>query len=356
MEQKLYIFGRTPGLSFAELSSCTHTKRLSTLSSFGGDISLSHLGGSVKKAEFIQEITSPLEAENTLVDILCGESKKSFGLSAIDCRLPLQRMGLSIKKKVKHKNAKSLRLVADVKGQIPTGTILKEKLIDREFLFIKIPSGYVLARTTDIQPISAFAARDYAKPQRDARNGMLPIKLAMMMLNIASKGKKITIHDPFCGTGTVVTEGIRLGLTGSGADISAGMVTASKKNTEHIGATASYIQKDATEKSQPLCDAIVTEGYLGPPVSKLPEAAAQKKVTTEIAQLWKGVLDSARTKCIVACLPIFMKNGEVVQSSAPSVHAVAEKQGWHMHAPSTWLYARKSHTIGRQVVLFTKNS
>lgn len=64
-------------------------------------------------------------------------------------------------------------------------------------------------RTSFVQDIESYTARDQARPMRDARVGMLPPKLAQIIINLALSNNDITeVLDPFCGTGVVLQEGI----------------------------------------------------------------------------------------------------------------------------------------------------
>ncbi|MBQ6438364.1 hypothetical protein IJJ12_03200, partial [bacterium] len=71
-----------------------------------------------------------------------------------------------------------------------------------------IPAGQrlLLARTLTAQNIDDWTLRDRAKPYADHRKGMLPPKLARIMVNLAL-GEQVladkpafSLYDPFCGT------------------------------------------------------------------------------------------------------------------------------------------------------------
>ena len=51
---------------------------------------------------------------------------------------------------------------------------------------------------------------------------MIPPKLARTMINLAvgeNDPKSITVFDPFCGTGTILMEGLMVGVTVMGSDL-----------------------------------------------------------------------------------------------------------------------------------------
>jgi tRNA G10 N-methylase Trm11 len=59
--------------------------------------------------------------------------------------------------------------------------------------------------TIACQDIDAYTKRDTSK-SRDMVVGMMPPKLAQIMINLATEGRKEIIYDPFCGLGTILIE------------------------------------------------------------------------------------------------------------------------------------------------------
>ncbi len=137
----------------------------------------------------------------------------------------------------------------------------------------RLDRGYVLARFVFVQNIDAYTIRDFGKPFRDAKLGMLPPKLAQTMINLLPKDNIHTIYDPFCGTGTICFEAGLAGFSSWGSDLLDSNITGCNKNldffTETLGVNKNifrFFQADATKLSKlPDNFAIVTEGYLGTP-------------------------------------------------------------------------------------------
>src|SRR6185503_16098722 len=96
----------------------------------------------------------------------------------------------------------------------------------------------LLAQTLFVQDIEAYGARDQARPARDARVGMLPPKLAQIILNLsagplrpaAPQLERLRILDPFCGTGVILQEALLMGYSVLGTDIEPRMADYSKRN------------------------------------------------------------------------------------------------------------------------------
>lgn len=138
---------------------------------------------------------------------------------------------------------------------------------------------YYVARTEQVQDIQAYEKRDTSRPERDAKVGLLPPKLAQIMLNlIPDTSEALTIYDPCCGMGTLLQEGWLMGHRMIGSDISERMVHAAATNLQwladnfpvNINLMPKIFNHDinhsvAAAEIEP-CDAVVTEPYLGPPL------------------------------------------------------------------------------------------
>ena len=88
-------------------------------------------------------------------------------------------------------------------------------------VFVRSDTTFDLGRTETVQDFKTYRLRDIGRPRRNAKRGMLPPKLARMMINIASPKHNDTILDPFCGSGTIIHEAFLLGYKNIiGSDIS----------------------------------------------------------------------------------------------------------------------------------------
>lgn len=118
------------------------------------------------------------------------DGKLTIGLSiyGLDAsRSELEKTALSIKKQVKS-TGRPVRIVPNKSPEISTPQIIHNKLTELngwELVFYRNGDTTILMRTTNIQDIS-YTARDQARPMRDARVGMLPPKLAQIIINLAT--------------------------------------------------------------------------------------------------------------------------------------------------------------------------
>jgi len=97
-----------------------------------------------------------------------------------------------------------------------------------------------LSRLVAMQDIDDWTKRDRSKPYFDRKKGMLPPKVARMMLNIAlgqwlkdnpnKQAQDARLYDPFCGTGTVLAEALAAGCQIYGSDLDEQAIWGSQEN------------------------------------------------------------------------------------------------------------------------------
>ena len=163
-------------------------------------------------------------------------------------------------------------------------TVKHAKLLKNGFEVLICPGqkGIYIGKTIAIQDYESFSLRDYGRPDRNIRAGMIPPKLARMMINIASPGNGARILDPFCGSGTILQELVMLGYKNiTGTDIDRVQLENSGRNLTWLFDHYPHISKEKYKITLNLCDArklsqiflgsgfdaVITEPYLGPPDS-----------------------------------------------------------------------------------------
>ena len=121
------------------------------------------------------------------------DHKITLGISVYGLRVAprdIQRAGLELKKVLKAQDT-SLRLVPNSSIELNTATSHHNKLglsaNKVELLVVQGGDGSIIvAESTGAQNITALAARDQGRPKRDAFVGMLPPKLAQIIINLAA--------------------------------------------------------------------------------------------------------------------------------------------------------------------------
>ncbi len=175
-----------------------------------------------------------------------------------------------------------------------------------------------IGKTLDVQDYESYSFRDYNRPNRDSKSGMIPPKLAKMMINLSGKGKDKTILDPFCGSGTILEELILLGYKKIiGTDISDKAINDSEINIKWLFDNYHEINKneydikikktDVTTISGIIenqsIDAIITEPFLGSPK----KSYGFNQAIGEIKKL-----ENLYLKAFVEFRKILNKNGRII--------------------------------------------
>ena len=349
--KSICILGRQPELGLAELESLYGAEHIKPLSSAAlldipaEEINFKRLGGTIKTARVLNVLpySDWLKLTQYLKDSIpkhlhyLPEGKFTLGLSVYGLKVDAEKINrsmLEIKKIIK-KSGRSVRVVPNKSLELSSAQVLHNKLTYKggwELIFIADGRQVILAQTLFVQDIEAYAARDQARPARDPRVGMLPPKLAQIIINLAApviignKQKAIRVLDPFCGTGVVLQEALLMGYDVLGTDLDERMVEYSKTNIQwlvqkypEISGHTSIEIGDATEFRWPRFTTVASETYLGRPLAKLPDETTLKKIVNDtntiIEKFLKNLgpqLKSGQRVCLA--VPAWRKtNGQLVK-------------------------------------------
>lgn len=318
--QSIIILGRQPALGLAELESLYGANTLQPVGNTAvlldvpvNEINFPRLGGSIKLAKVLTALQTTDWAK--LIDYIVKtipehlhylpEGKLKFGLSVFG--LPVQvdqinRSALSIKKVIKAAG-RSVRVVPNSELSLNSAAVRHNQLtgeLGMELLLIRDGHKTILAQTVDEQDIDGYAARDQERPKRDARVGMLPPKLAQIIVNLANPPQGSTVLDPFCGTGVVLQEAALMGYGVIGTDLEQRMVDYAHENvaqwlpkTFNVSPTVVVQQGDAintTWNDIHTFEAIAGETYLGRPFSTTPDESVLSEVMQDVDTIHKKFL------------------------------------------------------------------
>jgi tRNA (guanine10-N2)-dimethyltransferase len=315
------ITGRQPDISMAELERCFGSDNVQWFSPIAALIdtdalNIEQLGGTVKAGKVALRLPRATwqQASQQIISHYSQkwhshDSKITLGISAYGFDISpreVQKLGIIIKSNLK-KNGTSLRLIPNAAVTLNTATSHHNKLglspSKVELLIIRNgESGdIIVAESSGAQNITALARRDQGRPKRDAFVGMLPPKLALLMLNLAASeqksGKNLRVLDPFCGTGVVLQEAALRGYNVYGTDLSDKMIDYTKENlewlkrTHHTDISVTLKQADATNATwqQPI-DLVVSETYLGQPFSAFPSNEKLREVQANVSRILTAFL------------------------------------------------------------------
>lgn len=298
------MLGRQPALGMAELERTFRNVRWFSNDSAlieSDSFDIQKLGGTVKAGQVIH-LLQDCDWRKTSIELVrmysqkwqSSQSKITVGISAYGFKISakdVQRTAHILKTKLKEKGV-NLRTVPNDQPALSSASSHHNRLglspTKIELMIVRGHSGKVIiAESTGAQNITALARRDQTRPSRDAFVGMLPPKLAQIMINlgageleIGNEDNKPIVLDPFCGTGVVLQEALLMGYKVYGTDLSQKMINYTAKNIDWLNSRSHFPfpspkleQGDATTyRWNPPIDAVVTETYLGQPFSTPPSA------------------------------------------------------------------------------------
>lgn len=391
--KSLFILGRQPALGRAELESLFGAENLEPIGDQAmacalpwEEIPFDRLGGSIRLAR-------PLEIFNTTEwSALAGRLKKQvrkhidslpegkirLGLSVFGLQVrPQQLMATGLElKKVCRAAGRSARVVPNAEVELSSAQVLHNQLggeLGLEFLLIRAGSRTFLAQTKKVQDIESYARRDQNRPKRDARVGMLPPKLAQIIVNLASGVQslvdKTVILDPFCGTGVVLQEALLIGFDVYGTDLEPRMIDYTRKNLEWLGEGRPIsnftleVGDATTHQWQHIFSVIACETYLGRPLSSWPDGETLQNIISTCNILIRKFLTNIASQTPVGtrlCLavPTWMNpNGK--NHALPFLDHLKE-MGYNrvrfQHTEASELvYFRPGQIVARQLLVITRN-
>ncbi len=259
---------------------------VNTDKSFDAKELIGMLGGVIKigtelelDEDIVKTISDSLDEDKT--------GKVHFSVSGDNAK----QTALAVKKELKSRN-RSVRYIEANN----TATIIHNHLVKRKSDFTIIDRKVFV--TAGVQDIESFSKRDYDRPGSDTVSGMLPPKLARIMINLSQIERDKKLLDPFCGSGTVLLEAWHMGFTNLvGTDLSKKAITDTKKNIDwfiknHNVVDCSYHLNtvDATELSQHIkhgsIDAIISEPYMGAPLRGKESKERLQTQARELSELY----------------------------------------------------------------------
>lgn len=363
--------GRLVDLSLAEIENLLPGKTLASLTSeiVQLDVEQAELleklqasGGVIKALEQVEVIDNATQEQiiDRITTFLATKTRPTFSVHEIN--RPNQQRVISlqnIKNKLKERNVSS-RFIDSTASGLSASVLLHQNV--EEITVVYQENQTVLARTIWVQDIDDWTIRDRQKPERDPKRGMLPPKLARMMINFVSSdiqnASTKRLLDPFCGSGTVLMEGMMTGWQVIGSDLSPEAVQDSAANMHWFSQKYNqpenytlFIADAATVNISQLgkkVDAIVTEPFLGKP----------KPNSRELPNIFKG-LEKMYWGCLKNWTKILQDGGEIVivtplvndRKTTYSLESIIDKSktlGYNV-VSGPLLYSRPQTTVQRAI-------
>ncbi len=361
----LAVLGRQSEISLAELEALfSDVRRVGDgLATFeADDVEIDRLGGVLKVAKKME--IKPLEYLAAL-----PEGKITLGVSDYSrkgSRKMAQLESLKLKK-ILVRHGRSVRVVENKDAVLSTATSLHNGLSGRntrKVELIKVENNWY--KVIGVQDIDAYAKRDRVRPARDAKVGMLPPKLAQILINLCGGlPQEATILDPFCGTGVVLQEALLMGYKAYGTDLSERMVGYTQKNMIWLsknGVSDKFrvAVGDATsfQWDQPI-DAVACEGYLGQPMSQIPVEIKLKQQKQECGAIVLGFLKNLAGQIksgtpVTIAVPAWLR--ESGEYSRLEIVDKIEDMGYNVNNKSRegLIYCREKQIVARDILILRK--
>ncbi|MFH1822446.1 MAG: methyltransferase domain-containing protein [Patescibacteria group bacterium] len=412
-----FILGKNPTLSIAELEaffSCSKEIKILSRNVTSENVLILETDKEIEAKNLIKKLGGVIkigkietEVDNNIQDILikiksflktAANGKFKFGISYYgQSKFNIKPLAMEIKKYLKERGISS-RWVTSREPTLSSVVVEQNKLVNKgiEIIIIKKqPEGenrdsrLQVGHTLAVQPFKDLSFRDYGRPARDDRSGMLPPKLAIIMINLAMAKSSLplikgedgrgSILDPFCGSGTILTEAILMGYKNIiGADTSKKAIADTEKNINWLKTNFQLpafnyqlINSKVEELSKHIkpnsIDAIITEPYLGPQRGKI-------NINTIISEL-----ENLYSQAFVEFYKILKSNGKIVmiwpvfrKQEAQSIkHISPDIKGFkiiypipinlyknaniHLTKRNTIIYGRENQKVWREIVCLTKS-
>lgn len=402
-----FILGHQPELSLSEIESVLSPltdfviEKLSleacvieTKKEINPTLIQERLGGTVKIGKIIGESKGSKISFSKLFNIadqICLDLKKSkinFGFSLYNLEIEpfnldsfmrqINSLALKLKNKLKSSGL-SLRWVSSKKRTLSSVIIKTNKILDNgfEIVFLFDSNNILWGQTLSCQDFRSYEIRDFKRPMRDIERGMIPLRLAKIMLNLCDQKKDYSqvVLDPFCGCGTILQEAIVLGYPNLiGCDQDRIAVEGTEENLKWLASfdfkfEANIFQIDSRKISQKIkpfsIDLIVTEPYLGPLRIRDWREEVRKISDLYLASFkeFKKILKPNGRICVI--FPAFSISSKDVQDkNNEDLHFLPileelKRMGWKIQPfldgteRGSIVYSRPDQSVQREIFIFT---
>lgn len=381
--------GSNAQLSLAELKAVLGQTSVVSLGSFAALVEKSTildtqklqdlLGGTVKIAQVFQTIEK--SKQDTVAQEIKAFLSQKVGenLHFAIGELGRDHLPLIASKEIKEflikQTGKSIRYLQTGRNGLGAAVLLHQKNIIEVLVCRDQVGKTYLAETLTVQNIDFWSLRDRGKPAVHHERGLLPPKVARILLNLSlgqaslnltSTANDYSLIDPFCGTGTIPFEAISLGFNQIlGSDqkkqaiddclINLEWFKTSFKNELKPEQVIKFFLSDATQLHTLLkpnsISHLVCEPFLGkqtPHPGKIPQIAkGLSKLYLGSFKSWRNILKPKAR--LVVIFPLFNRLKQPL-----SWQDLVDKlsiYGYHSIAPPI-VYSRPGAEVSREIWQF----
>lgn len=321
--------------------------------------------------KLILEFVSEQKTEKLKLGLSIYSGTKSNKLNQKD----VQKLLEEIRREVKKTNPDlNLRTVEPKSPTLNTAQIVHSGLLKTNGLSLDIiinSDQVILAQTLQVPNLRKYTLRDYGKPRPSGKNGMLPPKLAQIMINLSGAKPGDTVLDPFCGSGTVLQEALIQNINSVGTDLNPKIIEDAKENLNWLEkkfkTTAKFEVKVADATSHQWSeefDHIVCESYLGTPMTNVPTETKLEKIISECNAVAEDFLKNIHPQLknnstLVYALPCWFIEDKVIKLPVvENLSALGYNKVKSKKVSDNLVYRRsgeqKSQIVGRDIYVLKK--
>ena len=262
---------------------------------------VAELSGVHKCAPLTLRVGSSSDDLGPLVDLMTEyvEPKSNISLSAYDIgEDDYEDLVRSMLDGLRDAGLRKVRLLRPKGNELLSEGVLKREAFD--VVAFPYHGGFALGPTAWVSDSASMRRRGTSKPAPHSDIALSP-RLARTLVNLAGLQHGQTLIDPFCGSGTILTEAYGMSMRCLGLDSSASRVQEARENLRwSVGGVSDKgydIRKgDARDLPRMLrgtkVDAIVTEPVLLPRLDARPKTSTAQAMIESSARVYNDALAS----------------------------------------------------------------
>ncbi len=368
----------------------------------GGVVKILKVIDEVKKKETdylnfaLQNYFKPSKLKNDFLKNAKGKLQIGISVYLLDSTVKAfgepKRIGMFIKRSLQDAGSIIRLVLPQFNGlALPSVSVTHNHLLEKgvEICILAANKKVYVAKTLVVQAFEDYGRRDYQRPVRDDKQGMIPPKVAQMMINFSGGKIGETLYDPFCGIGTILQEGILLGYRFLGTDLNPIAISGSEKNLEwfrnrykipkgkyHVEVSDAIKCNHIVENLKTIgafstISGIVTEGYLGPMYTEFPKSDDIEKNFNDLKQLYTASFQEFLKFLptggrVVLCIPAYKKRDnytlfpyidDLLQIGYNLIDLIPQNLAQNvpflkLTERGTAIYDRKDQIVAREIVIF----
>lgn len=292
----------------------------------------------------------------------------------------------ALKWKQNHKNDyKKLRFVISNEETLSSVIIQKNKLIGEngcDLNLIYNDNQIFVGQSETVQNFELYSKLDYGRPAYDAKVGMLPPKLAQTLINLSQlnneNNRELSLLDPFCGSGTVLSQAIYSGFIHIyGTDLDPDAIQRTNQNLAYVKEIldtvdiqekiqGSDINKLSTIVTNANINKVITEAHLGPALTGKESKDELNKIKNQLNEIYQAAFREIYQVLkpggiLVIVIPIFLLKQQLIKFDIQNLiynnFKKAKILGQHKNLYTdrrSLIYKRPNQKLWREIFVFQK--